>query len=326
MRRCVVALLLLLCLAPLAGGQSVIAMGIVTYSVDAMAQDFEAVQSTLSTTLNMEVGLYETPAAAFCTRDALSEMLARLSVSAQQVEALEELRDLAFEAILLTPAAPVEEADPLTPIVRELVEVNETPLALTVRRIEGLDLPLFGVDAFQLGVAWAQAMEDVGPRPFAVVGYFIDPLQADLLEGLKTSPHFRGAYPVVQESGSTETSQAYKDHPDLAAIIVTDHSLVTGASDIVSYLHEELGSDIRLGALGVPENWEALFEQGLLHGIVAWDHYALLLQASSALSDHLSQGVELLGAPTDLMFYGSDLTPINVAFPYFNAALAELWK
>jgi hypothetical protein len=220
----------------------------------------------------------------------------------------------------------VEEADPLTPLVREMVEVDQIPIALTVRRIEGLDLPLFGLDAYQLGVAWAEAMEDVGPRPFAVVGYFIDPLQADLLEGLKTSPHFRGAYPVIQESGSDETSQAYRDHPDLAAIIVTDHSLVTGAADIVRYIHDELGGNIRLATLGIPENWEELFEQDVLHGIVTWDHYALLLQASSALRDHLFEGAVLQGAPTDLLFYGPDQTPTSVAFPYFDAVLATFWK
>jgi len=159
-----------------------------------------------------------------------------------------------------------------------------------------------------------------------VVGYFADPMQADLLKGLKTSPNFRGAYNVIQEDGRAETSQAIKEHADLAAIIVTDHSLAAGAAEMTKYVRDELGGVIRLGSLGVPINWEELFEQGLLHGIVGWDHYALLLQAASAVQQNITNGTPLEGAVIDALFYAPDGGQTEVTFPYVDAVFEAFWK
>jgi len=76
----------------------------------------------------------------------------------------------------------------------------------------------------------------------------------------------------------------------------------------------------------VPINWEELFEQGLLHGIVGADHYALLLQATLAVQKNILDGIPLEGATTNLIFYGPEGSQTEVAFPYVDAVFEAFWK
>ena len=323
MKRLLCALLLTALLTPLAMGQGVAYIGVVTYPVDALVSSLPEVGLALGSALGVTIDLYETPPATFCTRNELSEKLSRLSIAAQQVEFLRIFSDQKVDGIVLTPAPPVLDAE--NPLQGELEAiVSNIPVALTVRPIEGMELPFFGLDAYRLGVAWASA--NTG-KPFAVIGYFVDPLQAQLLEGLKTSPYFKGSYTVVAENGKAEASKAVRDIPDLAALVVTDSSLVAGPAEVTQYTRQELNRPIALSSLGAPVEYADLFAQGLLQGFVAWDHYQLLLKASAALRDQASSGIPATGQAVEALIYLPSGEITAVAAPYEGSAVfAELWK
>lgn len=323
MKRLLCVFLLTALLTPLALGQGVAYIGIVTYPVDALVGSLPEVGVALGSAMGVTIDLYETPPATFCTRDELSEKLSRLSIAAQQAEYLRVFSDQKVDGIVVSPAPPVLDAN--DPVKAELETIALTiPVAITVRPIEGLDLPFFGLDAYRLGVAWAAA--NVG-KPFAVIGYFLDPLQAQLLEGLKTSPYFKGSYPVFKENGKAEASQAVRDIPDLAALVVADPSFAAGAAEVTKYTKQEMNHPISLSALGAPAEYVDLFAQGLLQGFVTWDHYQLLLKAATAVKDQAASGVPATGQAVEALVYVLSGQITTVAAPYEGAEVfAELWK
>jgi len=310
-------LLGLLCcalLSTLALGQGTFIIGMVSYRTDAHVPAILSYEADLNAGLEGFVELREIAATAFCTRNALSEQLARISHWVEYMDAVDDLAILGIDGLVLTPPPPVPETAPMQE--RFATVAAQTPTLLTVRRVPGLDLPLVALEATRLGAAWGQDLAE-RDAPFAVVGFFGDPLQADILSGLQSSPAFRGAYEVLAEDGRGEASQAFQDHADLAVLIVTDPSYATGAAEIAAYVRDELGRDLKLGVLGAPLDWEDLmFDKGLLHGVVTWDHFGMLLRAAQQMERALVEGKAPQSVWIDARFYGRDGQPRPLPHPY----------
>ncbi len=325
MKRLLVALWYACLLGPLALAQGDLYIGVVTYNTDAQVTGIADYGPALMDALQVTVDLREVEAALFCARNALSDKLSKISHWVTSVEALEDILALYPDGIAFTPPPMIAEAEAFVPRVQAALDA--TPVAFVLRGIPGLHAPVYGPDAYGLGVAWAASM---GPaqKPFAVIGYFDDPLQADLLEGLKSSPAFREAYHVTQEYGKAEATQAVLDHPDLEAIIVADLTLVSGVLETTGYLADDPGRVVKVASLGAPVDWQnAMFDKGLLHGFVSWDHYAMVRQATEALKRHALDGTPLEGAWTGLIYYDATGQPTALTAPYENVnVLGGFWE
>lgn len=325
MKRLLVALLCAGLLGTVGLAQGTLYIGVVTYNTDAQVSGVADYGPTLMDALSVTVDLREVEAALFCTRNALSDKLSKISHWVTSVEALEDIAGLYPDGIAFTPPPMIEEAQAFIPRVQAALDA--APLAFVLRGMPGVEAPVYGPDAYGLGVAWGASMGPV-QKPFAVIGYFDDPLQADLLEGLKSSPAFREAYHVVQEYGKAEATQAVLDHPDLAAIIVSDLTLVSGVLETTGYLANDLGRVVRVASLGAPVDWQdAMFDKGLLHGFVSWDHYDMVLQATAALKGHAQDDAPLSGAWTDVIYYDATGEATVLAAPYDGAdVLGGFWE
>jgi len=325
MKRLLAMLLCACVLGPLVLAQGTLYIGVVTYNTDAQVSEMADYGPALMGALQVTVDLREVEAALFCTRNALSDKLSKISHWVTSVEALEDILALYPDGIAFTPPPMIAEAGAFVPRVQAAVDA--APLVFVLRGMPGVEAPVFGPDAYGLGVAWGASMGPV-QKPFAVIGYFDDPLQADLLEGLKSSPAFRGAYHVSQEYGKAEATQAVLDHPDLEAIIVADLTLVSGVLETTGYLADDPGRTVKVASLGAPVDWQdAMFDKGLLHGFVSWDHYAMVLQATEALKRHALDGTALGGAWTDLIYYDATGQPTALEAPYENAdVLGGFWE
>lgn len=322
-----IGLLLLLAIAPALFGQQGTVIGVVTYRMDVMSPEIEALGESLNSAVdNAYVDTIEIKAAEFCARDSFSERLSRISHWVEFMEAVHEHYDFVADGLVATPPPTVADTEPMQAELGLIAA--DFPVMLALRRVPGLDLPVVGIDMVQLGVAFAEQMSKHGTHPFAVMGFFGDPNQSDFLEGLKTSPDFRGAYEVLELDGRGESTDAVFDHPDLEVLIVTDITHVAGAAETTQYMLTEYGQEIRLAVLGAPENWgDLISDKGLLHGMITWNQYDVLLQAVQAVEQYLLNDIPLESIKTDAIFYGGSAEPQTLSYPYTDLDVwSEFWE
>lgn len=321
MKRSILFFLVLSLLSPFVFGQGTTTIGLVTFRTDALNWEIDDYATALSDDLGITVIGREVKPAEFCFDDEMSANLSRISHSVGEIIAINELLGEGIEGVVLTPAPETEALKP------EIFEVmDQVPVVLTTRKAPGVDAPFFGFDTYQLGLAWARSMEAHETVTFVVLGYFDDPLQADLLAGLETSPGFAGSYEILFQNGSAEASDAVLDVPNLGAIIVTDQRYAPGVAEIIQYAQDELGQSIKLGSFGVPEGWVDLFDQNLLHGAFSWDNYEILHVATQGLLQMISGGATPEDVYFDLFFYTGSSDPVTLAHPFDQFAdIGDFW-
>jgi ABC-type sugar transport system substrate-binding protein len=322
MKRFLLCLVIALFVPVISIAQQDTMIGVITYKTDAGAGDVLAYADLLNETFGTSVELHEAFPAEFCFEDATSDLYGRISHAGEEIFAIRDMLLQGAKGFVLTPPTLPEM---LSPDIDDYA--SEYPIVVTMREVPGLDLPYFGLDFYALGKAWADQIDEGTPRPFAVVGYFDDPMQAAFLEGLKTSAHFRAAYDVPYGTGRGESADAYLDHPDIYAILVTEPKYAAGAAATVEYLRDELGQVVKVGSLGLPLAWEDLYARGLLHGVVGWDQYEIIRQATAGLLDIMSSGAKPENVLNDAIYYAADTSQSTIPYPYTEVdSMGQFWK
>jgi len=315
MKRILTGLLLAVLVAPFVMGQFAECdeyfIGMVTYQIDAMTWTPENYVRPINADLQVlpvEPGKATIRQIPEVEPDHYLLELRDAGTAQAQIDAINELLAMGCEALVITPVAE-------TNLIKDAVAAAaaKVPVILTGRRIPGLDLPFYGMDTFELGLALANNNTQT---PFVIVGNRSDATQAAFIEPLEAIEPFQGFYEAATVDGKAEAAQAINDVPSLATIVVSHHKYAPGAAAAIKDATEGTDRLIQLGSVGAPEGWKDLFEQKLLHGVFAWDNYVVLQGAAVAAKVAIRDGVPAQDFHPDVLYYRSATGFNHTSYPY----------